>query len=72
MVFTIPSARAVQTNSVGAIVCRTPDYGAGCAVRFGLDCDPQDLNLPRPALESQRSGRREVMPILIISAACRT
>ena len=42
-------------------------------VRFGLDCDPQDLNLPAPALEASEATRGRVMPILIISkAACRT
>ena len=41
VVFTIPGAYAVQTNSVGAIVW-DPEIMALLRVRFGLDCDPQD------------------------------
>ena len=52
VVFTIPSAYAVQTNSVGAIVWDPEIMAPLLRVRFGLDCDPQDLNLPAPALEA--------------------
>lgn len=74
VVFTIPSAYAVQTNSVGAIVWDPEIMAPLLRVRFGLDCDPQDLNLPRPRRwKPAKRTRGRVMPILIISkAACRT
>ena len=46
VVFTIPSAYAVQTNSVSAIVWDPEIMAPLLRVRFGLDCDPQELNLP--------------------------
>ena len=54
-VFSIPSAYAVQTGSVSAVVW-TPEIMAPLLrVRFGLDCDPEDLNLPAPAVETSES-----------------
>ena len=59
VVFTIPSAYAVQTNSVGAIVWDPEIMAPLLRVRFGLDCDPQDLNLPAPALEASEADEGE-------------
>lgn len=59
VVFTIPSAYAVQTNSVGAIVWDPEIMAPLLRVRFGLDCDPQDLNLPAPALEASEADAGE-------------
>ena len=59
VVFTIPSAYAVQTNSVSAIVWDPEIMAPLLRVRFGLDCDPQDLNLPAPALEASEADTGE-------------
>lgn len=59
VVFTIPSAYAVQTNSVSAIVWDPEIMAPLLRVRFGLDCDPQDLNLPAPALEASEADAGE-------------
>ena len=59
VVFTIPSAYAVQTNSVSAIVWDPEIMAPLLRVRFGLDCDPQDLNLPAPTLEASEADAGE-------------
>ena len=56
VVFTIPSAYAVQTNSVGAIVWDPEIMAPLLRVRFGLDCD---LNMPAPALEASEADEGE-------------
>ena len=60
VVFTIPSAYAVQTNSVGAIVWDPEIMAPLLRVRFGLDCDPQDLNLPPPRWKPAKRTRGEL------------
>ena len=49
----------MQTNSVGAIVWDPEIMAPLLRVRFGLDCDPQDLNLPAPALEASEADAGE-------------
>lgn len=56
VVFTIPSAYAVQASSASVIVWDPEIMAPLLRVRFGLDCDPEDLNLPAPAAEGREGA----------------